>query len=255
MSRMLLTIKYDGTDYCGWQVQPNDISVQSVVQKALIKLTGESGIKLSGCSRTDSGVHAEMFCCHFDTECRIPISKFPIALNTHLPPDIRAYDCRTVPDDFHARYNSVGKTYVYKIRNSAVADPFKYKYFLQVPEHIDEKLMNDACRAFVGTYDFKGFCSAGSSVTDTVRTVSDCRAERIGDEIYISITADGFLYNMVRIIVGTLLDVVFGRISVEELPEIIASRDRNRAGATARPHGLYLKQVHYTFDSGDRYGN
>ncbi len=245
MPRHLLTIKYDGTAYCGWQVQPNAVSVQSTVQKALIELTGEAELWVTGCSRTDSGVHANIFCLHFDSETGIPDERIPFALNVKLPDDICAVDCISVPDDFHARYSSIGKTYIYKIYNSKTPDPFKKKYYLQVDRHIDEVLLNNACRSFVGTHDFKGFCSTGSSVADTVRTVSDCHAERIGEDVIISITANGFLYNMVRIIVGTLLEVTFGRISPEELPDIISSCNRELAGPTAKAHGLYLDRVHY----------
>lgn len=245
MPRHLLTIKYDGSNYCGWQVQPNAVSVQSTVQKALIELTGEHDLTVTGCSRTDSGVHANMFCLHFDSDTNIPDERVPFALNIKLPDDISAVDCKTVSDDFHARYSSKGKTYIYKIYNSKLPDPFKKKYYLQVDRHIDEVKLNKDCKAFLGTHDFKGFCSVGSSVIDTVRTVSDCRVERMGDDVIISITANGFLYNMVRIVVGTLLDVSLGKIKSEDLPDIIDSCDRDRAGATARPHGLYLDKVHY----------
>ncbi len=248
MARKLLTIKYDGTEYCGWQVQPNGVSVQSTVQVALIKLTRDSAVTVTGCSRTDAGVHAEMFCLHFDYCGNIPDERFPLALNPLLPPDVKAVELRTVPDSFHARYSCRGKTYIYKISNSKIFDPFKYKYYLSVSKHIDEKLLSEAAACFKGEHDFKGFCSAGSSVADTVRTVYDCGVERVGDDVYISITADGFLYNMVRIIVGTLLDVADGRINVSELPDIIASCDRTRAGNTAKAHGLFLQKVYYDFD-------
>ncbi len=245
MARHLLTIKYDGSNYCGWQVQPNATSVQSTVQSALIDLTGEKDLCVTGCSRTDSGVHANMFCLHFDSETTVPDERIPFALNIRLPDDIVAVDCRTVAGDFHARYSSIGKTYIYKIHNSAFLDPFKYRYYLNVNRHIDETLLNRAAKCFIGTYDFKGFCSAGSSVVDTVRTVSSCFVERNGEDVIISITANGFLYNMVRIIVGTLLEVNEGKISWEDLPDIITSCDREMAGPTARPHGLYLEKVHY----------
>ena len=245
MQRYLLTIKYDGTAYCGWQVQPNAVSVQSTVQKALIELTGEPWLCVTGCSRTDSGVHANMFCLHFDSDTTIPPERIPFALNTKLPDDICAVECVIVPNDFHARYSSLGKTYIYKIYNSKTPDPFKYKYYLQIDRHIDENILNKACSFFIGTHDFKGFCSVGSSVIDTVRTVSDCHAERHGDDVIISITANGFLYNMVRIIVGTLLEVELGKIDINDLPSIIDSTNRDLAGPTAKAHGLYLEKVHY----------
>ena len=242
-----MTIKYDGSTYCGWQVQPNGISVQSTVQNALGKVLGFPAPDISGCSRTDSGVHAEMFCFHFDTDSTIENERIVMAVNSYLPDDIAAISCRSVCDDFHARYNSKGKTYIYKIYNSRLRDPFKCKYFLQFGRHIDERFLSRAAEAFVGTHDFRGFCSVGSSVTDTVRTVSECSVTRDGDDVFIRITADGFLYNMVRIIVGTLLDVAVGKIGAEALPDIIASGDRKLAGATARPHGLYLEKVYHDF--------
>ncbi len=248
MTRFLLTIKYDGSNYCGWQVQPNAASVQATVQKALIDLTSEPELLVTGCSRTDSGVHANMFCLHFDSNTSIPEGKIPFALNMRLPNDIVAVGCRAVADDFHARYSSLGKTYVYKIHNSRFPDPFKYKYYLTVNRHIDEGKLDKAAKCFVGIHDFKGFCSAGSTVTDTVRAVSQCDVQRQGDDVFISITANGFLYNMVRIIVGTLLEINEGKINPADLPDIINSCDRTRAGITAQAHALYLDKVHYNFD-------
>lgn len=248
MARRLMTIKYDGTAYCGWQVQPDCVSVQSTVQKALADVLGHTP-DVTGCSRTDSGVHAKMFCFHFDTDSVIPDEKLVLAVNAHLPRDIAAYDCRIVPSDFHARYSSTGKTYIYNILNSKARDPFWEKYSYRFGAFLDEDLMNDAARKFIGKHDFKAFQSAGSSVVDTVRTVSECCVRRNGDLITVRITADGFLYNMVRIIVGTLLEVATGKIDVEMLPRIIDSLDRKRTGPTARPEGLFLEKVHYNFES------
>ncbi len=247
MPRRLLTIKYDGTNFCGWQVQQNGISVQSTVQEALGKILPDlKGI--TGCSRTDSGVHANMYCLHFDTESDISCMQLVRAVNSKLPNDISALSCIFVSDDFHARYSSTGKTYKYYINNSNISDPFNYKYRLNVNKKIDEIILNEAANAFVGKHDFATFCSVGSSVVDTVRTVSECRVERFGDDVVITITADGFLYNMVRIIVGTLLEVAFGKIDVSELPNIIDSKKRELAGPTAKPNGLFLDKVHYDFD-------
>ena len=245
MSRYLLTIKYDGSNYCGWQVQPNGVSVQYVIQTALKELLNDNSVCVTGCSRTDAGVHANMFCLHFDSDTNIPEEKIPFALNVRLPIDIKAVKCKRVADDFHARYSSKGKTYIYKIFNSPLPDPFKSKYYLQISKEIDVDLLNEACKKFIGTHDFAAFCSVGSSVLDTVRTVYDCSAERNGDDIIIRITANGFLYNMVRIIVGTLLEVDSHRISVDEISDIITSKDRQRAGHTVKPHGLFLECVHY----------
>ncbi|MBO5745810.1 MAG: tRNA pseudouridine(38-40) synthase TruA [Clostridia bacterium] len=245
MSRYLLTIKYDGSNYCGWQVQPNGVSVQYIIQTALKELLNDNSVCVTGCSRTDAGVHANMFCLHFDSDTTIPEEKIPFALNVRLPLDIKAIECKRVADDFHARYSSKGKTYIYRILNSPLPDPFKSKYSLQIAKPIDINLMNVACKKFVGTHDFAAFCSVGSSVVDTVRTVYACSADRNGDDIFISITANGFLYNMVRIIVGTLLEVDSGKILVEDIDNIITSKDRNCAGHTVKPHGLFLERVHY----------
>lgn len=254
MSRRLLTIKYDGSNYCGWQVQDNASTVQFNVQKSLESIIGELPGGIVGCSRTDSGVHANMYCLHFDYDGDITNEKLVMAMNSRLPQDISAVECREVHDDFHARYSCKGKTYIYKIHNSKQRDPFKYKYALQVSRYIDENLLNNAAKAFVGTHDFSGFCSTGSSVKSTVRTVTECSVTRQGDDVIIKISADGFLYNMVRIIVGTLLDVVSGKTNAEDLPKIIQSKDRNLAGVTVKPHGLYLNNVYYDFKGGN-YGN
>lgn len=247
MSRRLMTIKYDGSAYCGWQVQPNGVSVQAVMQDALSKVLGEKP-GISGCSRTDAGVHANMFCFHFDTENAIDNERIVMAVNSYLPHDITAINCCFVDNEFHARYNSTGKTYIYKIYNSRIRDPFKYKYYLQFGKFIDVDRLNLACEHFLGTYDFSSFCSAGSSVKDTVRTISKCKFERFGDDVIFTVTADGFLYNMVRIIVGTLLEVALGKINPHDISDIINSCDRSKAGPTVLPHALYLDKVHYEFD-------
>lgn len=244
MPRRLLIIKYDGTAYCGWQVQPNGITVQAVVQSALCEIIQEK-VGITGCSRTDAGVHANMFCLHFDTENVISCEQLVRALNAKLPDDISALECRFVSSDFHARYSSKGKNYLYFIHNSSIPDPFNYKYRLSVNKKIDCDFLDKAAKVFIGTHDFKGFCSVGSSVEDTVRTVTECSVKRNGDDVIISITANGFLYNMVRIIVGTLLEVHNGKISTDELPLIIASKCRDKAGPTVKPQGLFLNKVFY----------
>lgn len=244
MSRRLLTIKYDGSAYCGWQVQNNGKSVQSAVQEALTSIIGKlDGIV--GCSRTDAGVHANMYCLHFDYDGDIPNERLVLAMNSRLPYDISAVDCSDVPNDFHARYSCKAKNYIYKIHNSHLRDAFKHKYYLQVNRRLDERKLDLAAKEFIGTYDFSAFCSSGSSVGSTIRTVTDCSVTRVGDDVIISITADGFLYNMVRIIVGTLLEVADGKIDVRDIKGIINSKDRNRAGVTAKAHGLYLNKVYY----------
>lgn len=245
--RRLLTVSYVGTAYHGWQVQENALTVQQTLQDALEKVLGHRP-GLTGCSRTDAGVHAKAFCAHFDSENPIPSVRLPIALNAHLPRDIAVRSCVRVPDDFHARYSAQGKTYCYQILNRPTRDPFLDGMCWQVSKPLDVEKLNRCCAAFTGKHDFKGFCASGSSVQDTVRTVSDCHAEKQGDLIRIYITADGFLYNMVRIITGTLIDVQRGKIEEEDLPAIIASCDRERAGVTAPPQGLFLEKVHYAMD-------
>lgn len=244
MNRLLLTISYLGTNYCGWQAQPNGISVQQTLQDALQKLLGDRP-NVTGCSRTDSGVHANMFCCHFDTESDIDPKSVVKALNFYLPQDISALDCVRVDNDFHARYNSKGKNYIYRIFNNPCRNPFEEGRALHIQTPLDEKLMNKFCNNIVGTYDFSTFSSTGTSVTDFVRTIYECNVTRDGDVITLSVTADGFLYNMVRIIVGTALQVAYGKIYADDAVKIINSKDRSLAGPTAAPHGLYLNKVLY----------
>jgi len=247
MRRFLLTICYDGTNYCGWQVQSNAITVQEVLQKTLLTVVGDLPNGICGCSRTDSGVHANMYCCHFDTNSNIPPKSVVAALNARLPSDIAAINCIEVANDFHARYNCVSKNYIYKIYNSNIRNPFKEKYYYRLNRRLDSEMMNEGCKAFLGGHDFKGFCSSGSSVNDTIRTVTECSVVRNGDDVILSITANGFLYNMVRIFVGTMIFVSEGKIQVDDLPDIINSCDRTRAGMTVAPHGLYLNKVQYDF--------
>ncbi len=244
MSRILFTIKYCGSNYHGWQVQPNGITVQQTVQAALEAVFGKH-INVTGCSRTDAGVHANMFCFHSDIDSSIPIERLPSALNASLPSDIAVLSCNVVDDDFHARYSCKGKNYIYKIYDSSIRDPFKNGYAFHYRCRLNENLMNIAAKHFIGTHDFAGFCSAGSSITDTVRTVSECNVSREGDLVTVSISADGFLYNMVRIIVGTLIEISEGKISIDDIDSIILSKKRCRAGRTAVAHGLYLNKVYY----------
>lgn len=244
MPRYLLTLRYVGTAYCGWQVQNNARSVQQTVQDAMESLLGVRP-RLTGCSRTDAGVHAREFCAHFDAALPMPADRLPLALNTRLPDDVAALSCREVADDFHARYACEGKTYCYQILCSRLRDPFLEGYAWQVPYRTDQPLLDRAAGVFVGRHDFRGFCASGSSVTDTVRRVFDCHVEGEGEFLRLYITADGFLYNMVRIIAGTLGEVLAGRMKAEALPEILASGRREQAGPTAPPQGLFLEKVWY----------
>lgn len=244
MKRLLLTIRYDGHRYHGWQVQNNALTVQQVLQDAIESLYGKR-LDVIGCSRTDSGVHANMYCVSFDTEMSIPEDNVVQALNGFLPKDIAVIDCREVSSDFHPRYFTRSKEYVYKIHNGSVRDPFLADYAYYYHPHIDAEYLNREAKAYVGTYDYKGFCSIKSDVENTVRTVKAFDVWREGDMVYFRVEADGFLYNMVRIMVGTLLFVSDGKIPKGTLKSVILSKDRKKAGKTAPPQGLYLNKVNY----------
>ena len=214
----LLTLAYDGTNYCGFQVQPNGRSVAATFQDALEAVLG-SRPDIKGCSRTDAGVHALGFRLNFHADTRIPPQKLPLALNQHLPPDIRVLAAQTVPEDFHARYAAHTKTYLYRIHNHPIDSPFDAAYYTRVPRRLDEAAMQAAAQQFVGTHDFLALCAAGSSAAahgDTVRTIT-----------------------------GTLCEVGAGRLRAADIPAILASRDRSRAGPTLPAKGLFLKCVDY----------
>ena len=244
MRNLLLTISYDGSNYHGWQVQKNAVTVQEVFQNAVKKLFKQN-IAIKGCSRTDSGVHANKYCVSFKTDTDIPCENIIMALNSYLPDDIAVLNCTEMDIDFHARYNVVKKEYVYIINNSKISNPFLRNYAFWYRYDIDTDYLNEQAQAFVGTYDYSGFCSANSGVEDTVRTVHSFEVSRKGDIVYFKVSADGFLYNMVRIMVGTLLFVNEGKIKKDELKNVILSKNRKLAGKTAPPQGLYLNDVIY----------
>jgi tRNA pseudouridine38-40 synthase len=244
MRNLLLTLRYDGSAYHGWQVQENAVTVQQTLQDAIEAVFGDR-LPVTGCSRTDAGVHAKMFCVNFRTDSALACDRIPYALNAHLPDDIGVYACRQVPDDFHARYSCVSKQYVYVIRNSPFRDPFAVGRAATVRWPLDEDMLHREAQAFCGTHDFAAFAAAGGSVEDTVRTVHEARVRRDGETVCFEVRADGFLYNMVRIMVGTLLDVASGKLPQGSIPEILRSLDRSRAGVTAPPQGLYLQSVQY----------
>ncbi len=246
MRNLLLTLRFDGSAYHGWQVQENAVTVQQTLQDAIEAVFG-ARLPVIGCSRTDAGVHAKMFCVNFRTDSLIPCTRIPYALNAHLPDDVGVYGCRTVPDDFHARYSCVSKQYAYVIRNSPFRDPFAVGRATTVPFPLEETLLHREAQAFLGTHDFASFAAAGGSVEDTVRTVTDVRVRRDGETVVFEVRANGFLYHMVRIMVGTLLDVASGKLAQGSIPQILSSLDRTRAGVTAPPQGLYLQSVQYDF--------
>lgn len=244
MRNLLLTISFDGSAYHGWQVQDNAETVQQTLQDGLEQILQKRD-SIIGCSRTDAGVHANMYCCNLRTENGIPCSKLVSALNAVLPRDIAVLDCREVDYDFHARYDCKSKEYIYIIHNSQIKSPFLYKYSLHYKYHLDEKLLDRQAKAFIGTFDFAAFCASGSSVESTVRTVMNASVERNGDTVIFRVEANGFLYNMVRIMVGTLIDISSGKLPQNSIKAIIASKNRFEAGHTAPAHGLYLNKIRY----------
>lgn len=244
MTRLFLTLRYRGTNYHGWQVQPNGVTVQETLQNAIEAVTGvRAGV--IGCSRTDAGVHAEKFCCTFDTESPLRGERLALALNANLPFDVAVSDVREVAADFHPRYDARGKRYVYRIWNGRQRNPFYEENAVHIAVPLDERKMDTAAKDFLGTHDFAPFCAAGSSVEDTVRTVTRCDVERFGDLVTVTVEADGFLYNMVRIMVGTLLDIASGRLSADAIPAIFEQNEREAAGTTAPAKGLTLQDVFY----------
>ena len=244
MRDILLKLRYDGSKFHGWQVQKNAYTVQEALQDALEKVFSERPA-VKGCSRTDSGVHANVYFVAFKTEKNIPCEKILTALNTYLPKSVCVFECEDTTDDFHPRYSCKAKEYVYKIYNAKIRNPFYENRAMFYPYKLDEKYLDEQAQAFVGKHDFKGFCSKRTDVEDTVRTVYYANVKREGDFVIFTVCADGYLYNMVRIMVGTLLFIAQGKIKKDELPKIIEKKDRTLAGKTASPYGLYLNKVEY----------
>ena len=242
--RVFLRIAYDGTNYCGWQIQDNGITVEEVVNRELSSLLKEE-IHVIGASRTDSGVHALGNVAVFDTETRIPGEKISFALNQRLPDDIRVQESKEVAEDFHPRFCNSVKTYEYRILNRTFPMPVErlYSHFVYMP--LDVEKMQEAARYIVGEHDFKSFCSARSQVENTVRTVYSLNVTKEGDMIKIRVQGNGFLYNMVRIIAGTLMKVGLGVYPPEHVAEIIEAKDRNAAGPKAAACGLTLIRLDY----------
>ncbi len=250
--KLKLTLAYNGAAYCGWQAQKNAVSVQSTLTNAASD-TYKRPCLITGSSRTDSGVHARAYVCTLesadgeDISSTIPIAAVPRALNSHLPDDIAVISAEAVEDGFHARYSVKSKTYEYVFYSSEVRSPFMSALAYTVPPITDEMLakMNAAAEKMCGKRDFAAFMASGSKIKDTVRTVYGCCVQRRGDTVVFSVSADGFLYNMVRIMAGTAYGAALGRISPDDIDGIVASRDRSRAGQTLPPHGLYLCRVEY----------
>ena len=243
----LLWIAYKGTNYAGFQVQPNALTVCEVLQNAMQAVLG-CRPDVKGCSRTDAGVHARRFALSFAYDGKVPAQKMVQAFNAHLPPDIRALEISEVPPDFHARYAAHAKTYCYYIRNARIDDPFTFDTCHRIGPALDLAAMQAAAAQFVGTHDFSALCASGSSAAahgDTVRTITDCTVIQSGDSFVISVTADGYLYNMVRILAGTLAEAGLHKRTPNSIPALLASRDRRQAGPTLPAKGLFLERVDY----------
>ena len=244
MRNIKLTIEYDGKCYNGWQKQPNKLNIQGEIEKAIYNITKEE-VELIGSGRTDAGVHALGQVANFKTNSQISIEKLPLAINSQLKNSIVIKKAEEVDERFHSRYNAKHKTYRYIINNSkygtAIYRNLEYSY----PFKLDVEKMKQATKYLEGEHDFKAFKSSGTSSKNSVRTIYKAIVRQEGERIIIELTGNGFLYNMVRIISGTLLDVGLGKIKPEEIPEIIESKDRQRAGKTLPAQGLYLVEVEY----------
>ncbi len=242
--RIKIIVSYDGTNYGGWQLQKNAPSIQGELERALKTLTG-SRIVIQSAGRTDAGVHALGQCAHFDYPGSIPPEKLPFVFNSMLPRDIRVIHAEQAEDAFHARYDAKGKRYIYTIYNSPHSSALLYNRTMHVPQPLDIESMRAAAQHIIGTHDFKAFCASGSYVKSTVRTVNRLDIVPEGPLIRIIIEGNGFLYNMVRIIAGTLIRTGLSKLKPEEVEQIILSRSRAAAGFTAQPQGLMLDEVFY----------
>ena len=244
MRNIALKLRYDGTAYHGWQVQKTDVTVAETLETALSKICGHT-VKVTGCGRTDAGVHALSYCANFHTESPIPTDRLPLAVNSRLPDDIAVLEACEAAEEFNAIGSCLRKEYVYKIMNTHVRDPFLQHRACFYPAPLDAEVMRAAGAAFEGTHDFAAVRSVGTETRTTVRTVYWCRAERQGELITVAVCADGFLYNMVRAIVGTMVYASHGKLSPESIPALLETRDRRLTGPTMPPQGLYMSRLWY----------
>ncbi len=242
--RVKLTVSFDGTLFSGWQIQDDKRSVQGEIENAIFNLTGER-VRVTGSGRTDAGVHAKAMGAHFDTESKIPAKKFAYALNFLLPEDVKIIDSERVEDDFSARKSAKSKTYVYRVYEGRVDKPLLERYSTRVLGVHDVEIMDKASKLFIGEHDFKAFCSSGCSVKTTTRTVYDFSVTKNDEIIEFIVTGNGFLYNMVRIMVGTLLEIGSGVKNAQDIEKAFITRDRKMAGKTVRAKGLTLQKVEY----------
>lgn len=244
MRNIALFLKYEGTAYHGWQVQKNACTVAQTLEEATARVVGHR-VHLTGCGRTDAGVHARVYVANFRTDSRIPVDRLPYALNTHLPEDIVVFDAREVHDGFNAIGSCVKKEYTYQIYNSRIRDPFYVNRAWFYPKHLDENIMQLAASQFVGTHDFAAVRSVGTDVKSTIRTVHHFEVERQEDIILCRICANGFLYNMARAMTGTVVYAAEGKIAPTEIGALLQKGDRTAAGPTVPPGGLYMSQLWY----------
>ena len=244
MRNIKLTIEYDGKDFNGWQKQPTKLNIQGTIEQAIKQITGEE-VQLNASGRTDAGVHAFGQVANFKTNSQIPIEKFPIALNSNLKKSIRIVSAEEVDERFHSRLTCKRKTYRYVINNSEFSSAIYRNLETHIPQKLDVDKMQEAVKYFEGEHDFKAFKASGTSSKSSVRTIYKAEVYKEGDRIFIELTGNGFLYNMVRIIAGTLVDVGIGKIKPDEIPEIIKIKKRENAGKTLPPNGLYLLKVMY----------
>ena len=244
MRNIALFIKYDGTAYHGWQVQKNAVTVGQTLEEAAARVVGHK-VHITGCGRTDAGVHARVYVANFRTDSRIPTDRLPYALNTHLPDDILVYEAREVDEGFNAIGSCVKKEYTYQIYNSPMKDPFYVNRAWFYPKRLDENIMREAAAQFVGTHDFAAVRSVGTDVKSTVRTVYHFDVERQEDLIFFRVCANGFLYNMARAMVGTVVYAAEGKIAPKDIGSILAAGNRTAAGPTVPPGGLYMTQLWY----------
>jgi tRNA pseudouridine38-40 synthase len=241
----MITLEYDGTNYSGWQIQKNTSqTIQQILQEALTVIN-KAPVEMTGAGRTDAGVHALGQVANFYLDVSIPVERIPVAINSLLPRDIVCKNAQEVPEDFHARFDAQGKKYRYRIYNQLLPSAFLRNYAFHYKYKLDLSVMEKAAGYLIGTHDFKAFQASGSPVTDTVRTIYQIDIIDKDPEVWIEVRGNGFLYNMVRIIVGTLIEASRGNIRLEEMDKILLSHDRKQAGFTAPAHGLTLVEVYY----------
>jgi len=252
MKNIAMRIMYDGSNYHGWQVQKSETTVAGTLESVLSRLC-EHPVRIQGCGRTDAGVHAELYCANFKSSTNIPVDRLPLAINSLLPSDISVQKALQVPDDFDSTLSCIKKEYTYRIYNSRIRNPFYANRAYFYPQSLNVEAIKDAAQHFVGTHDFAAVRSVGTETKTTVRTVYWYEVEEKGHFLELRACANGFLYNMARAMVGTLLYVSEGKISPKELPELLKKKDRRLTGPTVPPDGLYMTKIWYDGEVGDMF--